>query len=73
MLPIYIMTKRAMQKFWQQTYDLGLHKGYELGKGMAQNKGFIIAGIPYDSISPEALNPKFRRDIDDILKKELGK
>jgi len=66
---IYIMTKKAMQAFWQRTYDLGLHKGYELGKGMSQDKGFIISGIPYDT-GPEAFNPTLRQQIMDIFRRK---
>lgn len=66
---IYIMTKRGLQSFWQKAYEDGLLKGYELGKGMSQDEGSTLTGIPY-SIGPEAFNFKFRRQLDDILKQK---
>lgn len=60
---VYIMSKRAMMAFYQRAYDEGIRIGFEAGKRWAQNKGVVIASIPHDP-----LNPKFRQDIDDILK-----
>ena len=69
---LYIMTGKALRIIRQSAYDEGVQNCYKICREMYLRKGFIVTGIPYsDTISPEALNPKLRHQIDEILRNKL--
>jgi len=61
---LYIMTEKTLHDFWQRAYELGFNKGYELGN---EDKKIDIADKLW-SLRAEALNPKMRRQIEEILR-----
>ena len=64
----YIITKKALQIFRDKAYDLGFNKGYELCN---DDKKLGVVDKPW-SLSAEALNPKMRRQIEEILRQKGG-
>ena len=58
------MTENTLHDFWQRAYELGFNKGYELGN---EDKKLGVVDKPW-SLSAESLNPKMRRQIEEILR-----
>jgi len=63
-----IITQKTLHDFWQRAYDLGFNKGYELCN---DDKKLGVVDKPW-SLSAEALNPKMRRQIEEILRQKGG-